>query len=102
VWDVGGIGTLRGEPFKSQSGDQFYLLNAEYSYLFHKNLHALAFLDWGTAFYGKDAWAESRPALDGGIGIRIAEGPAMITLARNLQRSDAPYLVGVRLGGTWE
>ena len=102
VWDLGGIGTLRGEPFKSQSGDQFYLVNAEYSHLFHKNLHAVAFVDWGTAFYGKDAWKESRPSLDGGIGLRIAEGPAMITLARNLQKSDAPFLVGVRLGGSWE
>ncbi|HEY6572990.1 MAG TPA: hypothetical protein VI198_06685, partial [Candidatus Eisenbacteria bacterium] len=41
VWDLGGIGTLRGEPFHSMSGDQFYLLNAEYYYLFRKNLHAL-------------------------------------------------------------
>jgi hypothetical protein len=102
IWDLGGIGTLRGEPFKSQSGDQFYLVNAEYSYLFHKNLHALAFLDWGAAWYGKDAWKESQPVLDGGIGIRIADGPAMITLARNLEKSDAPFLVGVRLGGSWE
>jgi len=102
AWDLGGIGTLRGEPFKSMTGDQFYLANAEYSYLFHKNLHALAFLDWGAAWFGRGAWSESRPALDGGIGIRIAEGPAMITLARNLQRADAPFLVGVRLGGSWE
>jgi hypothetical protein len=102
VWDLGGIGTLRGEPFKSRSGDQFYLLNAEYSYLFRKNLHALAFIDWGTAWFGRDAWAESRPALDAGVGVRVAEGPLTITLARNLQRSDAPFLVGVRLGGSWE
>jgi hypothetical protein len=102
VWSLGGIGTLRGEPFKSMTGDQFYLANAEYSYLFHKNLHALAFLDWGAAFFGRGAWNESRPALDGGVGIRIAEGPAMITVSRNLQRSDAPFLVGVRLGGSWE
>lgn len=102
LWDLGGIGTLRGEPFKSQTGDQFYLATAEYSYLFHKNLHALAFLDWGAAFFGKGSWNESSPALDGGVGIRIAEGPAMVTLARNLQRSDAPFLVGVRLGGTFE
>jgi len=102
AWDLGGIGTLRGEPFKSMSGDQFYLLNAEYSYLFRKNLHAIFFVDWGTAWFGRGAWSESRPALDGGLGVRIADGPATITLARNLQRSDAPFLVGVRLGGPWE
>ena len=59
VWDLGGIGTLRGEPFKSQSGDQFYLMNAEYSYLFHKNLHALLFVDWGAAWFGRGAWGEA-------------------------------------------
>ena len=96
------MGTLRGEPFKSRTGDQFYLATAEYTYLFHKNLHAVGFLDWGDAFFGKGAWSESRPALDGGVGVRIAEGPLMVTLARNLQRSDAPLLVGVRLGGTFE
>ena len=102
AWDLGGIGTLRGEPFKSMTGDQFYLANAEYSYLFHKNLHAVAFLDWGAAWFGRGAWRDSRPALDGGVGVRIAEGPAMITAARNLQRSGAPLLIGVRLGGSWE
>lgn len=102
VWDLGEIGTLRGQPFKALSGDQFYLVNAEYSYLFRKNLHALLFVDGGTAWFGRGAWNESRLVLDGGIGLRVAEGPATITLARNLQRSDAPFLVGVRLGGTWE
>ena len=102
IWDLGGIGTLRGEPFKSQSGDQFYLMNAEYSYLFRKNLNALLFVDWGAAWFGRGAWGESRPALDGGIGLRVAEGPLTLTLARNLQRSDAPLLVGFRIGGSWE
>ncbi len=102
VWDLGGIGTLRGQPFKAFHGDQFYLLNAEYSYLFSKNLHALLFADWGTAWFGRGGWGESRPMLDGGIGVRIAEGPATITLSRNLQRGDAPLLVGVRLGAMWE
>ncbi|HEU4724469.1 MAG TPA: hypothetical protein VFU59_04130 [Candidatus Eisenbacteria bacterium] len=102
VWELGGIGTLRGEPFQSHRGDQFYLVNAEYYYLFRKNLHALVFLDWGTAWFGRGAWRESRPALDGGVGVRVAEGPLAVTLSRNLQRSDAPFLVGVRLGGAWE
>lgn len=102
VWKLGGIGTLRGEPFQSSRGDQFYLLNAEYSYLFRKNLHAVLLLDWGTAWFGRGAWSESRPVFDGGIGVRVADGPVTVTVARNLQRSDAPYLVGVRLGGSWE
>lgn len=102
IWDLGGIGTLRGEPYKRYSGDQFYLVNAEFSYLFRKNLNALAFLDWGAAWFGRHAWGESRPALDGGVGIRVADGPLVVTVARNLQRSDAPYLVGLRMGGSWE
>jgi hypothetical protein len=102
VWDLGGIGTLRGTPYKKFHGDQFFLANAELSTRARKNLDAIAFLDWGAAWFGRDDWSLARPALDGGVGLRVGGGATVLTVARNLQRSDAPFLVAIRLGGTWE
>ena len=101
VWHLGGISTLRGEDFKRFSGDQFLLANAEYYLLARKNVWAFGFLDWGMAWFGKDNLSRQQFVLDGGIGVRIAEGPLAVTAARNLQRSDAAIRVGVRLGGTF-
>ena len=101
VWHVGGIGTLRGHEYKRFSGDQFLLANAEYYLLARKNVWTFAFLDWGAAWFGRDNLSRQQFALDGGVGIRLGEGPIAVTAARNLQRSAAPILVGVRLGGTF-
>jgi hypothetical protein len=101
IWHVGGIGTLRGHDYKRFSGDQVLLANAEYYLLARKNVWTFAFLDWGTAWFGRDNLSRQRFALDGGAGIRLGEGPIAVTAARNLQRSDAPILVGVRLGGSF-
>lgn len=101
VWHLGGISTLRGEDFKRFSGDQFLLANAEYYLLARKNVWAFGFLDWGMAWFGKDNLSRQQFVLDGGIGVRIAEGPLAVTAARNLQRSDAAIRVGVRLGGSF-
>jgi surface antigen Omp85-like protein len=100
-WHVGGISTLRGHGYKDFSGDQLLLANAEYYLLARKNVWAFAFLDWGAAWFGKDNLSRQQFALDGGVGIRLGAGPIAMTVARNLQRSDAPILVGVRLGGTF-
>ncbi len=98
VWHLGGIGTLRGHGYKTRHGDQFLLANAEYYILARKNLWAFAFLDWGAAWFGRENLSRQQFLLDGGIGIRIADGPAAVTAARTLQ-GEGPILVGVRLGG---
>ena len=100
-WHVGGIGTLRGHEYKKYDGDQFLLANAEYYLLARKNVWLFGFLDWGAAWFGRGAIDSQHFALDGGAGIRLGPGPAAITVARNLQDSHAPYLVGVRLGGSF-
>ena len=100
-WHVGGISTLRGHGYKRFDGDQFLLANAEYYFMFRKNTWAFGFLDWGSAWFGRDNIDRQRFALDGGVGIRLGDGPISVTVARSLQDSDAPYLVGVRLGGTF-
>ena len=101
VWHVGGIGTLRGHDYKAFGGDQFLLGNAEYYFLARKNVWTFAFLDWGSAWFGRDNLSRQQFAFDGGVGVRLGQGPIAVTAARNLQRSAAPTLVGVRLGGSF-
>ena len=98
IWYVGGIGTLRGHDFKSFAGDQFFVANAEFYRRVRKNLHAFSFLDCGAAWFGRDNLSRQRPGLDAGLGMRIGEGPAAVTVAKNLRDRDSKYLVGVRLG----
>ena len=101
LWYVGGIGTLRGHDFKSFAGDQFFLGNAELYRRARKNIYAFTFLDTGAAWFGRDNLDRQHPALDAGLGIRIAEGPAAVTVAKNLRDSGSKPRVGVRLGGTF-
>jgi hypothetical protein len=101
IWYLGGIGTLRGHDYKARSGDQFFLANAEYVRRLRKNLFGLAFLDYGAAWFGRGNLDRQIPALDGGIGLRLGEGPVLFTLAKNLRDSGSPLLFGVRLGGSF-
>jgi len=102
VWHLGGIGTLRGHDYKAFHGDQFVLANAEqYFRMRKKNLYGFLFLDWGAAWFGTGNLDRQKPALDGGAGIRLGEGPASIHVAKNLRDGGRPLLFGVRLGGTF-
>jgi hypothetical protein len=101
IWYLGGIGTLRGHDYKAQSGDQFFLANAEYVRRLRRNLFGLAFLDCGAAWFGRGNLDRQKPALDGGIGLRLGEGPVLFTLAKDLRDSGSPLLLGVRLGGSF-
>ncbi len=101
LWSLGGIGTLRGHDYKAFSGDQFFLANAELYQRARKNIYAFTFLDFGAAWLGRSNLSRQRPALDAGVGIRIGEGPAAVTVAKNLRAGGSRPLVGVRLGGTF-
>lgn len=101
IWYVGGIGTLRGHDYKSFRGDQFFVANAEFYQRARKNIYAFTFLDCGAAWFGSGNLDRQRPALDAGVGVRIGQGPAAVTVARNLRDSGSKPLVGVRLGGAF-
>ncbi len=101
IWYLGGIGTLRGHDYKELAGDQFFLANVEYNRRVRKNLFGIALLDFGAAWFGSGNLDRQKPALDGGIGLRLGEGPIALTLARDLRRASAPIHVGVRLGGSF-
>ena len=98
IWHVGGIGTLRGHDFKTYAGDQFFVANAEFYQRARKNVYAFTFLDTGAAWFGRDNLGRQRPAVDLGLGVRIAEGPAALTVAKNLRDENSKLRVGVRLG----
>jgi len=102
IWHLGGIGTLRGHEYKAFAGDQFLLANGEGYWLLRKNVFGMVFLDWGAAWFGAGNLERQRPALDGGVGIRLLQEPGLaVTAARDLQRDNAPILVGVRLGAAF-
>ncbi len=101
IWYVGGIGTLRGHDYKIFRGDQFFVANAELYHRARKNLYAFAFLDYGAAWFGTGNLGRQKPAPDAGLGVRIGEGPAAVTVAKNLRDSGSKLRVGVRLGGTF-
>ena len=101
IWYVGGIGTLRGHDFKSFAGDQFLVANAEFYQRARKNIYAFTFLDFGAAWFGSENLGRQRPGLDAGLGVRIGQGPAAVTVAKNLRDPDSKPLVGVRLGATF-
>jgi len=101
IWHVGGIGTLRGHDYKAFSGDQFFLMNSEYRSRVRKNLFPFAFLDWGAAWFGAGNLGRQRPGLDGGVGLSVGEDALAVTVARDLRRAGAPFLVGVRVGGSF-
>jgi hypothetical protein len=102
VWHLGGIGTLRGHEYKEFSGDQFFLLNAEqYCRVRKKSVYLFAFLDCGAAWFGSGNLDRQKPALDGGVGLRLAEGPISFHVAKDLRESGSPVLIGVRLGGSF-
>ncbi len=101
VTELGGIGTLRGFPFKKFSGDQMFLTNAEYYRLVRRNVYAFGFVDYGATWFGLDNLSRQKPSLDAGLGIRLGQGPIAVYAARSLQSSTAPILVGVRLGGSF-
>jgi len=99
VWHLGGIGTLRGHEYKVYSGDQFFLATAEHYVKARKNVYPFWFLDYGSAWFGKGNLDRQRPALDGGLGIRLGKGWVVATVAKNLRDTGTPLLVGVRFLG---
>ncbi len=101
LWYAGGIGTLRGHDYKTFVGDQFFVMNAELYRRARKNMYAFTFLDAGAAWFGRENLSRQHPALDAGLGLRIAEGPLAVTVGKNLRDSGSKPLVGVRLGGAF-
>jgi hypothetical protein len=59
------------------------------------------FVDCGAAWFGRDNLSRQQPAVDGGLGVRLGEDWASLTIAKDLRHSASKLLVGVRIMGTF-
>lgn len=105
---VGGIDGLRAHSFGAVRGDHMALGQAEYtiglwqmrSAGIQSGLHALVFADAGTAWddaqHGYDLRGQ-KFKVDGGVGLASSDDDVRVYVARDLQHSDAGYVVSLRL-----
>lgn len=105
---IGGPDALRAHVFASIQGDQLALAQAEYMVALWRlrtrglegGLHALAFVDAGTAWSDPDhGWnvTERRFEVDGGFGIATGEDNLRLYVAKNLHDTDSDLVISLRL-----
>ena len=104
---LGGVDGLRAHAFGEFHGDRVLLGQVEYSVGLRAfrprglsdGPQLLAFLDSGTAWnhVTQGSLVAQRFATDGGVGLAIADDGLRLTAAKNLQNSDAPVVVTLRL-----
>lgn len=108
IFVAGGVDGLRAHGIGTYGGNQLLLTQTEYtiglwklrSEFFQGGLHAIAFLDAGSAWQD-DAhrWNVGRQhlAADGGLGLGTAEDNLRIYVAKNLHEPDSDVVVSIRL-----
>jgi len=98
---LGGISTLRGHNYKEFVGDQALLANLEYRFDISRDFNLLTFVDVGATARGERRIDDQRFALDGGFGAGTRNERAVVTVARDLHRTDAPFKLSFRLGSAF-
>jgi hypothetical protein len=107
-FEWGGVDGLRAHPQGAFNGSQLAAAQAEYTVGlwalrgagFEPGLHAIAFLDSGTAWDDPNhVWDVDRQhfATDGGLGIATSEDDLRLYVARDLQHPSAPVVWSLRL-----
>ena len=104
---MGGVDGMRAHAIGSLRGDQVALMQAEYAiglWQFKSDgipggLHALVFVDAGTAWQGHGRWDVGRQkfGVDGGVGLSASDDHLRVTLARDLQDPDSKFVAAMRL-----
>ena len=105
---VGGVDGLRGHALNAFTGNQVAMAQAEYTIGlwalrgqgFEAGLHALAFLDVGTAWANpRNRWdiTNQRFATDVGVGLASSEDDVRVYVARDLSDSDSDFVWSLRL-----
>jgi len=105
---LGGPDALRAHSVDAFSGDQLALAQAEYlvglgrlhSHGFEGGLHAIAFVDAGSAWSDpRHRWnvQDQHFAVDGGFGFAIGEDNLRIYLSKNLQDTASDLTLSARL-----
>jgi hypothetical protein len=105
---VGGVDGLRAHELNAFTGNQMAMGQAEYTLGlwalrgegFEAGLHAIAFVDVGTAWQNRaDSWdlQRQRFATDGGFGLATSDDDLRIYVARNLSDPDSELTWSLRL-----
>ena len=105
---VGGVDGLRAHALNARTGNQLALAQAEYTVGlwalrgegFEGGLHAIAFLDVGTAWDNpRDRWdvTNQRFLTDIGFGLATSKDDVRVYAARDLGESDADWVWSFRL-----
>ncbi len=105
---VGGIDGLRGHALNAFTGSHVALAQAEYTIGlwalrgegFEAGLHAIAFLDVGSAWENPaNRWdvANQRFATDAGLGLATSEDDVRVYVARDLSDSSSEFVWSLRL-----
>jgi hypothetical protein len=105
---LGGMDGLRAHGSSQYHGEQLMLLQAEYviglwklrTGAFDGGIHAIAFLDAGAAWTDPEhnySIGDHKIELDGGLGVAAAEDKLRVYFAKDLHRTDSPFVARVRL-----
>ena len=105
---VGGVDGLRGHPLNAFQGSQAAMTQAEYTLGlwalrgegFEADLHAIVFVDTGTAWDNAgNHWDVQHQhfATDGGLGLATSEDDFRLYVARDLSDPNAPLTWSLRL-----
>jgi hypothetical protein len=108
AFPLGGPDGLRAHDVAQYHGEQLALMEAEYiiglwklrTGAFEGGLHAIVFVDAGAAWNDPEHdWSigDRKIEMDGGFGLAAAEDKLRVYFARDLHRTDAPFVVSVRL-----
>jgi hypothetical protein len=104
---LGGPDGLRAHPLDAFRGNRAALGQAEYDMSLWRvrgggmggGLHALAFTDAGTAWYGSGSGYDlgrQKLAVDGGFGLALSDNSLNVCFARDLQDFDKDFTILVR------
>jgi hypothetical protein len=105
---AGGVDGLRGHQLNDFVGNQVVIGQAEYTIGmwalrgngFEAGLHAITFVDFGTAWDNPhDRWDVQHQAFqnDGGFGLATSEDNLRVYVARDLSNANAPLVWSLRL-----
>jgi len=109
---IGGIGTLRGYPFRQFRGRHLFLANGDWAWeLFKRSsrnamlktgLSIVAFTDFGLA-WDAPKWdlGRRRPAWDAGFGIGTTDETFRVYFARDLRAERSPIHVTLRIARSY-
>lgn len=100
----GGLGTLRGYPQKIFSGDQSFIGNVEYHFVYWENpigdAGVILFFDVGRTTLDDNFWNPQKFSSDVGIGLDFGD-MFRINAAKGLDETDRDIKVSVRMSRPW-